>query len=91
VWVTDSGNDAGDDFGKFSLEGGESTKLFLGDEFGKCRVFLLIWGDLRPVAVGSYASLHRRVHDVGVKINDWRRIVLVFSVLSNRTYYCSLY
>ena len=30
------GNDAGDDFGKFPLEGGKSMNRFLGDEFGKC-------------------------------------------------------
>jgi len=33
--VTSLGNDAGDDFGKYPLEDGGSTNLFLGDEFGK--------------------------------------------------------
>jgi hypothetical protein len=32
------GNDAGDDFGKYPLENGGSTDLFLGDEFWKYRV-----------------------------------------------------
>ena len=33
--MTDMGNDAGDDFGKFAQEDRESTNLFLGDESGK--------------------------------------------------------
>jgi len=30
------GNDEGDDFGKFPLEGGKSMNRFLADELGKC-------------------------------------------------------
>lgn len=32
--VLNMGNDAGDDFGKFPLDGGKSRSWFLGDEFG---------------------------------------------------------
>ena len=37
------GNDAGDDFGKCSLEGGKSMNWFLGDEFGNWRVSFLVF------------------------------------------------
>ena len=38
--MTNLGNDVGDDFGKCSLESGKSMNRFLGDEFGKKRVFI---------------------------------------------------